>query len=134
MSKTKSEKDQKDQAKRNALRAALVGTKQKRKTVRVDAFGHEIELRQSTLKSVLDAIDSSDKEATKAQVINYLIENAYVPDTDLLLFEKGDEPQILDWPFGKEFVKVQEAMNDLMGIDITKAEKEVKKNPLPEPS
>ena len=91
-------------------------------------------MRQSTLKSVLDAIDSSDKEATKAQVINYLIENAYVPDTDLLLFEKGDEPQILDWPFGKEFVKVQEAMNDLMGIDITKAEKEVKKNPLPEPS
>ena len=131
MSKTKSEKDQ---AKRNALRAALVGTKQVRKTIRVMAFGHEIELRQSTLKSVLDSIDNSDGQATKVQVVNYLIDNAYVPDTDLLLFEKGDEPQILDWPFGDEFVKVQEAMNTLMGIDITKAEKEIKDNPLDEPS
>ena len=131
MSKTKSEKDQ---SKRNALRAALVGTKQVRKTIRVMAFGYEIELRQSTLKSVLDSIDNSDGQATKVQVVNYLIDNAYVPDTDLLLFEKGDEPQILDWPFGDEFVKVQEAMNTLMGIDITKAEKEIKDNPLDEPS
>ena len=131
MSKTKSEKDQ---AKRNALRAVLVGTKQVRKTVRVVAFDCEIELRQSTLKSVLDTIDGSDNQTTKVQVVNYLIDNAYVPDTDLLLFEKGDEPQILEWPFGEEFIKVQEAMNELMGIDITKAEKEIKDNPLDEPS
>lgn len=116
-----------DEQRRNKLRAGLIGTKQKVDTQLVTAFGFEIELRQATLDSMLKGVDTND---TRTMLINYLINNAFVPDTDLCVFEEGDRPQILAWPYGPEFKLIQEAMNSLMGVDIAEAEAAIKKDPL----
>lgn len=118
-------------AKRNEIRRNLVGNSPIRKSKRVNFFGQEFELRQADLGSILDGADGS---STQKQVADFIINNAYVIDTNVKIFEPTDIDFILNWPFGKEFLELQDVINELMGVDVTKAEEELKSNPLAENS
>lgn len=116
---------------RDALRAKLLGQKKKPRVEIVKLFGEDVELRQPTLDSILSARET---ESTKERSVDMIIQYAYVPGTDLLVFEEGDKPDILSWPFGDDLLRVQKAIVALTGIDISEADKTLKKDPLEESS
>lgn len=116
---------------RNELRAAIVGAKHPPKSEVVTLFGHEVELRQPTLASILKSREEDDERKRTTDVfLNY----AYVPGTDELLFEEGDRETILNWPFTDELLEVQLVIAKLTGIDLSDAEEGIKADPLDESS
>lgn len=112
---------------RDQLRAALVGKKHAPKSVLATLFGVEIELRQPTLESIVDAKDDAD---AKTRTTDVFIKYAYVPGTDERIFEDTDRVMILRWPFSEELLKVQEKIAGLTGIDLSAAEVELTTDPL----
>ena len=103
----------------------------KPKSIPVNLFGQEIELRQPTLKAILEAQEIAENSSRTAHMI---IEYAFVPGTNDRVFDETDTQLILDWPFGDDLIRVQKAITDLTGVDITAAEGELTESPLEEPS
>lgn len=104
---------------RDSIRAKIVGSTPKAASLILEVFDVRIEMRQPSLEEVLGKEIEGDM---KAQTAFFVINYCYVPGTDIKIFEPADKPQILKWPFGKDYLKVQEAINDLMGIDIAAEE------------
>ncbi len=107
----------------------LVG--QKAKTELIKVFGQEIELRQPSLGTILETRMIGN---AAEQAVEMIIRFAYVPGTDELLFEAGDAPQLLKWPFGEDVLRLQEAIGNLTGLDLDGVKEEIKGDPLDEGS
>lgn len=103
---------------RDSVRAAIFSGKHQLKKKVIDFFGTQIELRQSTLGSVLVSRDEGD---TKAAVVRQLLENAYVPKTDIRVFEDSDADTLLNLPFGVDFIRITEALEELTGVNFREA-------------
>ncbi len=114
-------------ATRAELRNALLGHAPKPKTVLLPLHGQMVELHQPSLRAILAAGEEEDTERSST---NMIIRHAYVPDTNILIFEEADHEMILNWPFTPELLALQEAIGKLTGIDFTEAEAELKSNPL----
>ncbi len=115
---------------RDAIRAALVGSRQEGASRAIKLFGIDIELRQPTFKSIMEARIEGDG-ATRA--IDMIIKYAYVPGSEERIFEEGDIPQMEEWPFGPDLVAIQNAIVEMTGIDIAVEEAtEELKDPLAE--
>ncbi len=114
---------------RDDLRGRLLGTKAKPKSEIVTLFGEEIELRQPSFGSMLDAREIAD---TKTRTIEMIVQYAYVPGTDEHIFEDTDRDMILGWPFGEEVLEIQNAIARLSGIDIEALEERLLRDPLAE--
>ncbi len=114
---------------RDELRGRLLGTKAKPKSELVTLFGEEIELRQPSFGSMLDAREIAD---TKTRTIEMIVQYAYVPGTDDQVFEDTDRDAILGWPFGEDILEVQNVIARLSGIDIEALEERLLKDPLAE--
>ena len=114
---------------RKEMRAALIGTKHVAERREVVLFNCTLEIQQPTLSSMLDArTEDSERDRTADMFIRY----AYVPGTDELVFEAGDREDILNWPYTKDILKIQQAIMELTGIDIKDAEGVIKNDPLEE--
>lgn len=105
---------------RSALRNAILGTQHSFRAKTISFFGEEIELRQSTLKDVLDAQDTEDR---KSAMVGMLVRYAYVPGTNEKVFEEEDADAIMQLPFGPDFTAVNEAIAEITGVNITVQEK-----------
>lgn len=116
---------------RDEYRRKLIGTAIPLKRILVEAYGVEMELRQQTLDAVLG---SALGATTKEQVSRSVVQMAFIPGTDVAIFEEGDLPQILAWPFGPDYMRIQNAISELMGVDIEKEEAALKNDPLPKSS
>ena len=92
----------------------------------ITAFGIEIEIRQTTLGRVLE-LQEKLQEDRKGAIGLAFIEFCYIPGTDERLFDDTDLDSILNLPFGKDFQRVQDAINKLMGVD-EKAIQDAEKN------
>ncbi len=112
---------------RDELRAALIGKTHKGDTKLITLFGVEIELHQPTLSKILEAREEDDE---KTRTANIFITYAFVPGTNERIFEDTDRSTILEWPFNKDLIAVQEAIVELTGIDLGKATEELKGDPL----
>ncbi len=116
---------------RNRYRTALVGNTPLFKRKKLIFFDLEIELHQPSLDAIMGKIfEGGIKERMTDAIINY----AYVPDTNIQIFEEADAPQILKWPFGADWKRMQDAITELLGLDITETEEELKSSPLAEDS
>ena len=116
---------------RDELRAALIGKKHKGNTELVTLFGVEIELRQPTLATILEARGEDDEKTRTTDVfINY----SYVPGTDEKVFEDTDRETILNWPFNEDLIEVQVVIAKLTGVDLADIEEEIEGDPLDGPS
>lgn len=113
---------------RDELRSKLLSS-HKPKTELLTLFGVAVEFRQPTLDAILAARDNED---VKTRTVDMIIQYAYVPETNERVFEPADRDQILSWPFGEDMIKVQQAITILTGVDVGKAEKELKSDPLEE--
>lgn len=99
---------------KDSLRAAIFTTRKPAKKV-IDFFGVNIELRQPILEDILQAANTEGN--SNQAVIDQLVKYAYVPDTDILIFDEADADQFKVMPFGKEFVAVIDALQELTGVN-----------------
>jgi hypothetical protein len=111
---------------RDQIREKVLGAV-KAKSIEVDLFGITIELRQPTLKSILEA---QEVESTTARMAQMIVNYAHVPGTDEHVFDEADIPMILSWPFGDDLMRLQKAITTLTGVDIAKSEAELSEHPL----
>jgi len=116
---------------RKEMRDALLGHAPEPETKLIDLFGISLELRQPSLGAILDAKDTED---SKVSSTNMIIKYACVPGSDEQVFEEADREMILNWPFGKDMVALQEAITELTGIDTTSATEDLQTDPLKEQS
>ena len=100
---------------RDEIRAALVGKRHEGKTRPITLFGVDVELRQPTFKSIMEARTEDDQGR---RAVDMIIKYAYVPGTDERIFEEGDVPMIEEWPFGEDLVNLQNAIVEMTGIDL----------------
>ncbi len=98
---------------RDKIRSAVLA-EQKPRSKNIVFFGQEIEIRQPTLKAILDAQQEDNRQiGVASMLINY----AYVPGTDEKVFEDTDADQLLMLPFGENFVQVTKALEDLSDVN-----------------
>jgi hypothetical protein len=98
---------------RDSLRASILGTKHV-KSETVDFFGHQVEVRQPTLGKILE-LRRKAGEDEGAFAVQLLTEHVYVPGTDENIFDKADEAEIKQLPFGDDFNRVMNAYQRLVG-------------------
>jgi hypothetical protein len=94
-------------AERNALRAKVLNNKPTHKIVELDD-GTKIEVRQTTVGQMLDAVS---EENTKKRMATVLIESCYVPGTDEKVFEDADFEVLMGMPSGGVYQKLMDAIN-----------------------
>jgi hypothetical protein len=99
---------------RDSIRAAILGTEHKPKSKVVDFFGQKIELRQGTLGDILEARESEDRQGA---VIRVLTERAFIPGTDTQVFEETDAEVLKKLPFGPDFIRVSNALEELTDVN-----------------
>lgn len=103
---------------RDDIRSKIFGN-QEFKREHVTFFGQKLELRQTTLKAILDV----KEDGIQAAVIRTLVNQAYIPGTDTKVFEDGDAEALLNMPFGPDFAEVSNALEKLTNVNFTKRDK-----------
>jgi hypothetical protein len=98
---------------RGDVRANIFARKELRKK-KIEFFGEEIELRQPQLGDIISARENDDRQAA---VIETLIKYAFVPDTDEKVFEEGDADSFKTMPFGADFLRVNNALEELTDVN-----------------
>jgi hypothetical protein len=99
---------------RDALRAAILGKEHKPAFKIVRFFGADIEVRQPQLGTILDAQDNPDRQAG---ILGLIIERCFVPGTDDRVFEPEDLDTLRGKPFGKDFTDINDAIEELSGVN-----------------
>lgn len=117
---------------RDRIRANLIGKTPEGKRLPLTLWDNEVELKQPDLGTVLAMadIDMSAADRLAWTVVQYTV----VPGTDVRVFEDTDIKAIKKWPFAQDMMDLQDAITELTGIDISKAEAELIASPLDEPS
>lgn len=106
-------------SKRDDLRQKLFSAKKFRSKT-VNLFGDKVEIRQPSVGQILKARDSAD---SKEALIGILVDYCFVPGTTDKVFEKADTGAIMEWPVGKWFTDVNNAIVELTDIDVAGSEK-----------
>jgi hypothetical protein len=105
---------------RNQIRAKITSSPAtKAKSVVITFFGAEVELRQATLKSILEARgdDLDDAEARTNRSVMMLVDNMYVPGTDERVFDEADVDFIKGLPMGGDLAKAMEVMTQMTQVN-----------------
>lgn len=98
---------------RDSLRAAIFKTRQPKSKI-IQFFDAEIEIRQSQLGDIISAKENEDRQAA---VIETLVNNAFVPGTDIKVFEMADAESFKAMPFGADFIRVTKALEELSEVN-----------------
>lgn len=98
---------------RDELRAKIFAAHSVKK-LPVEFFGADIELRQPILADIIKAQKSEDRESA---VIQTLVDYAYVPGTDDKVFEAADAESFKVMPFGADFIRVSNALEELTEVN-----------------
>ena len=73
--------------------------------------------------------DLQNDDDRKAAMVDMIIEYAYVPGEQDRVFEDADMDTLLSMPWGEDFVRVNDAISKLTGLDIGEEEVRLKKAP-----
>lgn len=80
----------------------------------VEFFGVRLELRQPTLESIIEARSAN---SDRAAMVGTLIKQAFIPETDELIFDDTDYEELVKLPFGPDFVRVANALEKLSNVN-----------------
>lgn len=105
---------------KNDLRAQLLSTK-KPKSTEVELFESTIELRQPTLKQMMEMQKENNE---RNAIANILITQGYVPGTNERVFENTDYDSLMEWPVGEWLQHLTAAITELSGVDDKTAKNE----------
>lgn len=108
---------------RDSIRAKVFAHKPLKKVI-ITIFGAEIELRQPTLGSIMEARDA---ENANAGVIDTLVQYAYVPGTDEKVFEESDADAFKELPADTWIQTVADALQKLSDVNFTGTENDSEK-------
>lgn len=97
---------------RKVIRDAIMSAKPK--SIKIECFGQEVEVRQPTLKVIMNAQSSDDRALSAA---NMIIRHTFVPGTNERVFEDVDAQYLTNLPFNESLQALNNAINKLVGID-----------------
>jgi hypothetical protein len=98
---------------RDAIREQIVNSPKGKPASKIVTFlGADIELRSPTLASILEQPQSESEGRTA--VVKQLIDNAYVPGTDELIFEESDMEMLLGLAYSDDLAKVFTTMTEFI--------------------
>jgi len=100
-------------SKRDLLRSTIFSTKQPKSKV-IEFFGAQIELRQPLLGEIIDAQTEENRQKALTDV---LVRQAFIPGTDEHIFEDADHDGLRQLPFGADFVRLSEAIQELSEVN-----------------
>ena len=91
----------------------------KPKAERVDFNGVTIELRQPRVSKFMEGQSGENREF----MVRFLIDNAYLPNTDERMFDVADKEQLLAMPMNSSWTRVISAVQNLIDIKVDDKEK-----------
>ena len=98
---------------RDDIRTAILNAKPKKKVI--ELFGQKVEIRQPRVGDILSITESEDgMDRFMKVMLNY----CYVPGTDEKVFEEADRDSLAAVPFGPEFDALNEAISELIEVDV----------------
>lgn len=86
----------------------------KRKSVKVTFFDEELEIRQPSVRLLMSMTTEEDKTIAMA---NMLINYAYIPGTDIKIFDAEDMDQLLAMPFNEDWMAINKAIASMTGVE-----------------
>lgn len=92
------------------------------KSEMVTFFGEQLEIRQPTLSKMLSRTED-DLDDPHRRGVFVLLNYAYVPGTEIPVFDDADIEALVGMPYGEDFSRVMEAFQRVTGIDVKAAEK-----------
>lgn len=98
---------------RDQIRAEIFKTR-KPLSVVITFFGQQLELRQPTLADVMAVQETEDRQSAITQT---LVRYAFIPKTEIHVFEAADADAIMQLPFGADMVGVTEALEKLTSVN-----------------
>jgi len=105
---------------RNRIREAFFNSKPKSEIV--ELFGQKVEFRQAPLTdTVRSTISPDDPEQAKDpawSIASMIVKFAYVPHTDIKVFDPGDIPELVKAPFSEELQTISKIISRLVGVDV----------------
>jgi len=102
---------------RDDIRAAIFSSDSKKPQVfSLTFFGQKLELRQPSVDNIIKLSDESSN--TTNNVVDILIEYAFIPGTTEKVFEKTDADAIKSLPFNKDFSAVIAGFKELTDINL----------------
>ena len=108
---------------RDSIRTRIFSGKNKnRKTKIIDFMGEDVEVRQPTVRQVQELAKEARKEDSDAILLS-IMEYCYVPGTEEKVFEIADKENLLNLPVGDWLNNLNQAIEEMTGIDVKVAEK-----------
>lgn len=98
---------------RDRIRAKIFETKQVGRK-EITFMGAQVEIRQPRLKDIVAAQEAGGGQNA---IIQALINYTYVPGTDDKLFDEADAEGLQELPFGKDFIAVSKAIEELSEVN-----------------
>lgn len=110
----------KNKAAKSARAAIFASEESKPKTAEVTFKGVKLELRQPTVTKFLasNTAKEGEKPDMARTTIKMVIENAYLPGTNDLVFEDSDLDALAEMPMSGEFFTLINKMNELLDIKV----------------
>jgi 2-hydroxy-3-keto-5-methylthiopentenyl-1-phosphate phosphatase len=99
---------------RDEYRAKILGTTHAPKSEVVEFFGMQVELRQASLGEMLEF---QQREDGKSAIVSSLIARAFIPGTNVRIFEDTDEAVLMSKPFGADFNRINEVLVRLSEVN-----------------
>jgi hypothetical protein len=103
---------------RDAVRAEIFNNPKTKPAIQlVDFMGAQLELRTPTLGHILAMPSKEEQEMEgegKAQLVTSIIQHAYIPGTDELVFEDEDLDGLLGMAYSADMQRLFTAMNKLI--------------------
>ena len=81
----------------------------------VTFFGEDIEIRQPNVRTIL-ALSSDDAEGLSS--VKMFIGYAYIPGTDIKVFDDEDLEGLTNMPFNEDWMAVNTAIAKMTGVDV----------------
>lgn len=97
---------------RDEARAAIFTSREPQKR-EVIFNGVKIEIRQPLLSDIIAARDQGDENSA---IVNTLVMYAFLPGTDIKVFEPGDAQALLAMPFGASFADASKAITEMTNV------------------
>ncbi len=98
-----------DQIRQNIFQA------RKFKTKKLQILGTDVEIRQPSVGTILDAQQEDDQ---KKSLVYIMVNYCYVPGTNERVFEDADQEAIMELPVGEWFTELSGAIAELTNIKI----------------
>jgi len=104
---------------KESIREQIFSTK-KFKSINIDLFGAEVEIRQPSLGAILDAKEEPNR---KLALMKTLVDYCFIPGTNEKLFEVTDLDGLMAQPFGEDLTRLNDAISELTGVNMEDTEK-----------